>query len=168
MNALTPRDGPLAPRGTQRLRLPSRAKREVRAQFGALCYRFIGDQLEVLLITSRRSNEWIVPKGWPVNKATGADSAMREAFEEGGVVGHVSGDCFGIYIHYPHKSKFKLPRMVALYPVLVTKLIKDFPEAGQRRRKWYTREKAIRKVANRDLAELILGFEPPHHPPRPT
>ena len=63
-------------------------KRAVRVQYGALPYRFTHDaELEILLLTTRQSKRWIIPKGWPIKGLRPAKSAAREAFEEAGVRG---------------------------------------------------------------------------------
>ena len=60
----------------------------MRVQYGALPYRFAADgSLEVLIVTTRRTRRWIIPKGWPIHGLTPAKSAAREAFEEAGVRG---------------------------------------------------------------------------------
>ena len=79
------------------IRLPAAQKRELRTQFGALCYRVQKDKVQVLLITSRRRKRWIVPKGWPIDGSTPSSAALQEAFEEAGVEGKVTGNCLGIY-----------------------------------------------------------------------
>ena len=55
------------------IRLAPAQKRDVRSQFGALCYRVVDGQVQVLLITSRGTGRWILPKGWPVDGATPAE-----------------------------------------------------------------------------------------------
>ena len=57
--------------------------REPRAQFAALPWRRRADAgIEVLLITSRETRRWVIPKGWPIKGKSSAKSAAREAFEE--------------------------------------------------------------------------------------
>ena len=57
-------------------------KSEIRTQFAALCYRIKRGKVQILLVTSRGSRRWIVPKGWPIEGKTPAASALREAWEE--------------------------------------------------------------------------------------
>ena len=47
----------------RRVRLGQAGKNEMRSQFAALCYRLRNDKPQILLITSRGSGRWIVPKG---------------------------------------------------------------------------------------------------------
>jgi len=69
------------------LSLHGAAKGEVRTQFAALPFRVKEDKVQVLLITSRGTGRWIVPKGWPMEGKTPAESALQEAWEEAGVQG---------------------------------------------------------------------------------
>ena len=72
-------------------------KRDMRTQFGALCYRIVKNKAQVLLITSRRTKRWVIPKGWPMQGKTPGDSALQEAWEEAGVIGKVTGPCLALY-----------------------------------------------------------------------
>lgn len=71
---------------------------DARAQFAAICYRQTGDlarPIEVLLITSRDTGRWVIPKGWPKRRKTGYEVARLEAWEEAGVRGG-SGSLLGV------------------------------------------------------------------------
>ena len=117
---------------------------------------------EVLLITSRDTGRWVVPKGWPVAGKSAARSAAQEAFEEAGVEGTVSDDCIGVYSYGKVLgSKRILPCVVAVYPLRVTGLKEDFPEKGQRRLKWFRPQAAATKVAEPDLSAILAAFAPP-------
>src|SRR5690554_2758136 len=71
-----------------------------RKQFGAIPVRFTPEgQLEIMLITSRQTRRWIVPKGWPMKGLEGHDTAAREAFEEAGVNGSISDRPIGSYVY---------------------------------------------------------------------
>jgi len=136
-------------------------KSQVRTQFAALCYRVKKQKVQVLLVTSRGTKRWIVPKGWPMDAMTPAASALQEAWEEAGVIGRNAGGCLGVYSYEkgigPNDD---LPCLAMLYPVAVRSLAKKYPEAGQRRRRWVSRKKAARLVAERELSRLILDFDP--------
>lgn len=136
-------------------------KSEVRTQFAALCYRIKNNKVQVLLVTSRGTKRWIVPKGWPMHGKTPAASAAQEAWEEAGVTGRADGHCLGVYSYEKGMAAGDdLPCLAMLYPVAVKSLAKRFPEAGQRRRRWVSRKKAARLVAEPELARLIIGFDP--------
>lgn len=138
------------------------AKGSVRTQFAALCWRKKRGKVEILLITSRRNNRWIVPKGWPMDGKTPADCALIEAWEEAGVKGEAGDTCLGVY-SYARFREFEahVPCIAMLYPVNVKRLEKNYPEARDRKRKWVSRKRAAKLVKHRELGKLITGFSPP-------
>lgn len=130
-------------------------------QFGALCYRDKGGKIEILLITSRGTGRWIVPKGWPVKGQTPAGSATVEAFEEAGVEGRASPVCAGVYAYQKvlDDASERLMR-VALYPLRVRKLRRKYPEAQQRKRRWCSRKRAAELVDEPELKQILRAFDP--------
>src|SRR5262249_27670124 len=72
------------------MRNSSRVTVARRVQYAALPYRLRGrSRTEVMLVTSRETRRWIIPKGWPHKGKAPHHSAAREAFEEAGVVGTI-------------------------------------------------------------------------------
>ena len=142
------------------LRLARGQKRDVRTQFGALCYRVRQDKVQVLLITSRTTKRWIVPKGWPINDATPASAAAQEAWEEAGVEGRVMGNSLGIYSYTKSDIDDGLPCVVAVFPIKVKRLWTDYPEADQRERKWFSLKKASNLLTEPELRQLVRDFDP--------
>jgi 8-oxo-dGTP pyrophosphatase MutT (NUDIX family) len=142
------------------LTLQGAPKGEVRTQFAALCYRIKKGKLQILIITSRRSKRWILPKGWPMEGKTPAESALREAWEEAGVTGKAEETCIGVYTYEKTMGEDDLACLALLYPVHVKSLAKKYPESHERRRRWVSRKEAARLVAEPDLARLIRSFEP--------
>ncbi len=139
------------------------SKRDVRTQFGAICYRVRKDKPEILLVTSRNRKRWIVPKGWPVDGATPSDAAATEAWEEAGAVGKPSTLCLGIYSYTKlgeAEDEPDLPCVVALFPFKVQKLVSDYPEANERTRRWVTPKRAARLVDEPELREILSAFDP--------
>ena len=145
----------------QAITLGSSAKTELRTQFAALCFKVKKKELEFLLVTSRGSGRWTLPKGWPIDGLTPAQTASREAFEEAGVEGKPLEICIGFY-HYNKSigSKGMLPCIAAVYPVRVTGLFKKFPEHSERQRIWLKREKAADTVDDLALKKMIRNFDP--------
>jgi 8-oxo-dGTP pyrophosphatase MutT (NUDIX family) len=132
-----------------------------RNQMGALCWRMHGNRPEVLLITSRDTRRWIIPKGWPMADLAPGDTALREAWEEAGVEGRGSDRSLGFFAYRKGLSdQSSVPCVVEVFPVRVDRLADRYPEKGQRRRKWFSPEKAARKVDEPDLRALILSFVP--------
>ncbi len=120
------------------------------------------DQVQILMITSRDTGRWIIPKGWPMPGLSPADCAAQEAWEEAGVVGHVSARSLGSYRYAkalgPRKA---VPCAVEVYPLRVDRLARQFPEKDQRRRRWFSQRKAALKVAEPELAQMLAAFVPP-------
>lgn len=130
-----------------------------RSQYAALCWRMHRGQVEVLLITSRDTGRWVIPKGWPMDGMDPADAAAREAWEEAGVTGETMPDALGFYSYDKvMKPGHSLPCAVAVYPLRVGELADKFPERKERRRKWFVAAKAARKVAEPELRELLAGL----------
>lgn len=126
------------------------------AQYAALCTRHKAGRVEVLLITSRDTGRWVLPKGWPMPGRSGAETAVMEAWEEAGVVGSITGPAVGSYGYQkgfgPDRA---LPCRVEVHPMRVERLARDFPEKGQRQRKWMHAKKAAKSVIEPELAALL-------------
>lgn len=126
-------------------------------QVAALCVRQKEAKKEVLLVTSRGSGRWIVPKGWPIDGLNDADSALREAWEEAGVKdGKVSGEPVGQYTY----DKFlggglAQPVVTNVYRVEVGKLAKKYPESKQRKRRWVSPAEAANLVTEPELKAIL-------------
>ncbi len=137
------------------------AKRDLRTQFGALCYRVHKDETQVLLITSRTSKRWIIPKGWPLDGETPSQSAANEALEEAGVKGKNFNLCLGIYSYTKimDEDQDDLPCAVSVFPIRVKKLLDEYPERNLRRRKWFSLKKAAGLVREPELRKIIKHFD---------
>jgi 8-oxo-dGTP pyrophosphatase MutT (NUDIX family) len=130
-----------------------------RSQVAALCFRVAHGRTEVLLVTSRDTGRWVLPKGWPMKGRTPAGAAAREAFEEAGVLGRIAEAPLGSYGYgkvMPDGST--LPCRVEVFPLAVRRLVDDYPERRQRVRKWMTPRKAAARVAEPELADLLERF----------
>ncbi|WP_420861052.1 NUDIX hydrolase [Algirhabdus cladophorae] len=137
------------------------SKRGLRTQFGALCFRVVNDKTEVLLITSRRSGRWIIPKGWPMDEKTPARAASREAYQEAGIKGKSYQTCLGGYSYVKILDPTDvLPIMVLVYPIKVKTIVQDYPEAKQRKRKWFSLKKAAKKISDPEMGAIIRRFDP--------
>ena len=133
----------------------------VRTQYGALCWRERGGKPQVLLVTSRRTGRWVIPKGWPLDGEAPEASARREAAEEAGVKGKVEATCLGLYSYVKHPDlDDALPCAVAVYPIKVKSLANNWPEKGERRRKWFSLKKAAAEVKEKELARILKRFDP--------
>jgi 8-oxo-dGTP pyrophosphatase MutT (NUDIX family) len=142
------------------LKLGSGGKTDGRAQFGALCWRVKNDQVQICLITSRTRKRWIIPKGWPMHKQTPANAAATEAFEEAGVAGEAFDTCLGVFSYSTPGKVDNAPILTMVYPLHVTHVHSKWPEKHQRRRKWFSLEKAAKKLSEPALKQIVLSFNP--------
>lgn len=137
-------------------------RRPVREQYGALCYRLKKKRtaVEVLLITSRDTGRWVIPKGWPMDGKSASAAAAREAWEEAGVKGLASEEPIGSY-HYMKglPEGLKVDCRVRVFPLAVDDISKNFPEKGERRAEWVDCAEAAERVQEPGLKTLLLGFE---------
>ena len=125
-------------------------------QIGALCFMKLDGKPLILLITSRRSKRWIIPKGWKLDKLSNRKSAALEAWEEAGVQGRVFSRAIGSY--YYRKRGFDdefYTCSVSVFPIKVAKMKKNFPEKGERKYKWVSPPKAVAMVTEPELKTLI-------------
>lgn len=134
-------------------------------QVGALCWRHGADGVQVLLVTSRETGRWIIPKGWPMPGLRPEETAAQEAWEEAGVRGVASPRALGVFtydkvVDRQASPPLSVPCVVAVYTVHTVLRDRAFPEADERRHKWLSRKKAARKVDEPELAALIAGFAP--------
>jgi 8-oxo-dGTP pyrophosphatase MutT (NUDIX family) len=131
-----------------------------RTQYGALCWRRRNGQIEVLLITSRDTGRWVIPKGWPMDGHTPEAAAAREAWQEAGARGEVQPGCIGLFAYDKVIGQAQaVPCVVAVYPLRVTKLAIRFPERKERKRKWFPIAKAASKVSEPELRSILAAFE---------
>lgn len=125
-----------------------------RMQVGALCRdRATG---RVLLITSRGTGRWIIPKGWPMPGRSLAEAALQEAWEEAGVRGVPGAGEIGRFGYDKEQDAgFAVPVEVRVFPVWVAELSGDFPEAAERTRRWFDPAHAATLVSEPRLRHIL-------------
>jgi 8-oxo-dGTP pyrophosphatase MutT (NUDIX family) len=132
-----------------------------RRQYGALPYRF-GEPggVEVLLVTSRETKRWVIPKGWPMKGRKPAAVAKREAFEEAGVLGEVGKRALGSYLYAKRvKPDLTVTCKVKVFPLEVRKDLEDWPERGEREERWFSPGEAADAVAEAELGAMIRKLQ---------
>jgi 8-oxo-dGTP pyrophosphatase MutT (NUDIX family) len=130
----------------------------VPVQSGALPLRLKGrKKAEVLLVTGRRSGRWMIPKGWPMPGKSMAASAAQEAFEEAGIKGKINPKPIGIFRHVKQHLLFgRMEVDIHVHVLSVERELKDWPERGERDRKWFGLEEAAAQVDSDQLRKLII------------
>lgn len=115
-----------------------------------------GGAVEILLITSRDTGRWVVPRGNPIPGKSPAESAAQEAYEEAGIIGPVEPAGIG---HYSYEKRRRLglsvPAVVHLFRMDVAEVRDDWPEKGQRQRRWFSAEEAAAAVHEAELGRII-------------
>ena len=134
-----------------------------RQQYGAVCFRYVSDttDIEILLVSSRDTGRWIVPKGWPMKKKSPHAAAAIEALEEAGVKGVVHKTPIGRYTYLKFLDDGEVvPTIVDLFQIEVMEQKDEFKEKGQRRTAWVEPEEAARRVREVELKSLLVDFKP--------
>lgn len=134
-----------------------------RNQYGALCFRYIdgGYGFEILVITSRNSGRWILPKGWPMKGKEPHEAAEIEARQEAGVCGKVWRSAIGRYTYLKDLDDGRVvPCLVEIFQLEVKEVRINFKERGQRRLEWVSPDEAARRVREIELKSLLVNFEP--------
>jgi 8-oxo-dGTP pyrophosphatase MutT (NUDIX family) len=114
--------------------------------------------LEVFLVTSRGSGRWIIPKGNPIKGLSPAEVAAREAFEEAGLVGHVSAGCIGSFEFERLRCDAGKLWLIDVYPLFVKKQSQKWDEMTQRTVLRCDVDSAISLVCSPSLADLIERY----------
>lgn len=131
-----------------------------RVQVAAACWRIGANGKEVLLVTSRDTKRWILPKGWPVDGLSGAGSALREAWEEAGVKEAKATDTsIGSYRYEKGlEGGSHVTCTTYVYDVEVLTLLDDYPEQAERDRRWVSPKEAATMVDEPELRALLTSF----------
>ena len=143
------------------MRNSSRTTVAKRRQYGALPYRLRpGSRPQFMLVTSRETRRWIIPKGWPKKGKSPHHSAAREAFEEAGVVGAVARRSVGSFTYEKRlKNGGAVVCEVRVFPLQVRRQNKQWPEKQERVVKWLSASQAAEKVKEPKLSAIILRLE---------
>lgn len=130
-----------------------------KSQIAALCWRAGKSGREILLITSRDTGRWIIPKGWPISKKAPHQVAEIEAWEEAGVTGKIARKAIGSFKYQKvMQNAVDIPCRVMVYPLKVKAMNPDFPEKDERNLEWVDIEEASRRVNERGLKRLFKSF----------
>ncbi|HEX8569036.1 MAG TPA: NUDIX hydrolase [Caulobacteraceae bacterium] len=128
-------------------------------QYAVLPWREGQGGREVLLITSRETGRWVLPKGWPMKKLPPWKAAAREGFEEAGVRGDVAREPIGAYSYlkaFTESLAFRCE--VQVFPMKVKTELSQWPEKAERTRRWFTPAAAADAVDEPELQALIRSW----------
>lgn len=139
---------------------PTSAKSPERLQVAALPVRIDENgNPQLLLLTSRETRRWVIPKGWMMKRLKPWEAAAREALEEAGVVGRPRRKSIGSYVYFKRqKAHFDVCR-VHVFVLAFAKQLKTWREIGQRETKWFPLGEAANLVEEPGLVALIRKLE---------
>lgn len=124
-------------------------------------------QVRVLMVTSRDTGRWVLPKGWLMEATTPWAAAEIEALEEAGAIGYIASETIGFY-HYDKilDNGGSLRCRVEVYPMLIEKLKRNWKERRERRRRWFTPKGAAKRVNEEELSDMLrmLSYKPHKQP----
>ena len=124
-------------------------------------------KLRILMVTSRDTGRWVLPKGWTMDDKKPWRAAEIEALEEAGVTGYISREAIGDYAYDKRLADGStIPCTVRVYPMIVEKVKRDWKERKQRKRHWFSPEGAAEVVLEPGLTSLLvkLGRKPRKQP----
>lgn len=115
---------------------------------------------EILLVTSRATRRWVVPRGNPILGLAPHQAAAQEAWEEAGVRGAVASDAIGRYRYDKRRKDGSIvPAEVHLFRLDVAEVVEDWPERHERERRWFAPEAAAAAVEEPELKALLLTLQ---------
>lgn len=128
-------------------------------QYAALPYRVVDGHVEIMLVTSRETKRWILPKGRPEKRLKAHEVAAAEAFEEAGIMGSIDKDPSAVFASTKRlKNGTELPCTIKVYDLKVKKVLDDWPEKGERERRWFSPGEAALVATETGLIKTLLDF----------
>jgi 8-oxo-dGTP pyrophosphatase MutT (NUDIX family) len=139
---------------------PSTSKTAELVQVAALPVRVDDNgSAQALLLTSRETKRWVIPKGWTMKGRKPWEAAAQEALEEAGVVGRPRKKPIGSYVYFKRqKAHFDVCR-VDVYVLAFAKQLKTWREKGQRETKWFGLDEAAELVEEPGLIALLKKLD---------
>ncbi len=136
-------------------------------QIAALPYRIDArGRADVMLITSRETRRWVLPKGNLIKGLDWHQAAAHEAFEEAGVTGIPCPTAIGEYRYLKRRRNGTTRDVsVAVFPLAFLEQAPEWPEQDERETRWFTLREAASAIAEPDLSQLIAHFRAPPPPP---
>jgi 8-oxo-dGTP pyrophosphatase MutT (NUDIX family) len=132
-------------------------------QVAALPFRIGADgAAQVLLVTSRATRRWIIPKGWLMKGLKPCDAAAQEALEEAGVVGRVDKKPIGRYAYFKRREAHFDICEVDVYLLAVEKQAKTWRERGERKAEWFSFEEAAQLVEEPGMVAILRDLARTH------
>jgi 8-oxo-dGTP pyrophosphatase MutT (NUDIX family) len=127
-------------------------------QAGVIAYRIRRGEVQVLLMTSRDTGRWIIPKGNIKPGTTPSQAAAQEALEEAGIKGTIVGSTpLGMYTYSKKLGSGEArAATVEVFLLQVKKQVKKWPEKGERKLAWVSAEKAVSVIEEPGVVPLLV------------
>jgi 8-oxo-dGTP pyrophosphatase MutT (NUDIX family) len=133
---------------------------KARLQVGALPLRFSEDgTAEILLVTTRTTKRWTIPKGWPIKGLKAHEAAAREAQEEAGVIGKVRKKPVGKYLYWKRVTDDAILCRVKVFQLTVDRQLETWPERDERRQQWFKLVDAADLAGETGLGALLRSLK---------
>ena len=132
------------------------AEAKIIDQSGVIAYAISEGDLFIVLVSSLDNKRWVLPKGHIGSGLSAKESAEEEAFEEAGIEGQIANSEFGFY-DYMKKRDYTIHR-VSVFPMEVSRLLNEWPDAANRRRHWVPISVAVKAVKEKKLKKLLKKF----------
>ena len=115
-------------------------------------------ETRVILMTSRETRRWVIPKGWPMKGLKNHEAAAREAFEEAGLLGKIQKTPIGTYDYFKRMPQSFTLCDVDVYLMKVSEQLDDFPEKGERSIEPVPLQEAVNRVDEAGLKAILAGL----------
>lgn len=131
------------------------SQKTIYPQSAVMPFRIRDGKIEVMLITARGGNRWIVPKGLIEDGMSAVEAAAQEAFEEAGIRGQVSANSVGEYQY----EKWGGTCVVQVFLMQVEETLENWPEASIRKRRLVSLETAREMVSEPALKTILANLQ---------
>lgn len=121
---------------------------------GGVLVKKIDNKNLVLIVGSKKTGEWVLPKGHIDAGENADETAVREVLEETGYKGSITS-----YIGETPRYTFNGESILVAY-YLMSPLNEEPYPAEERKKEWVEIDKAIEMVKNEDLKGLLRKVKP--------
>ncbi|MBM3578481.1 MAG: NUDIX hydrolase [Alphaproteobacteria bacterium] len=130
-----------------------------RTQYAALPWRLNEGRVEIMLVTSRDTKRWVIPKGWPMKGRKPHIVAAIEAVQEAGLIGKVDKTKLGDFGYEKRLSSgASVDCRVEVFSMRVQKQRNQWAEKKQRATRWFECSVAAELVEEPELRDLMVAF----------
>ena len=114
----------------------------------------------VCLVLSTSGKRWVIPKGRIERRHTAGETALKEAWEEAGLLGLLRRHPVGSYRYEKCGQDFH----VTVFFMNVTEVAESFPEKDRRVRRWVRIDRMLRYIGDPALLRLLQRALAPPKP----